>query len=103
MTSLILKIDKKSDKNIGICNIGYITIKKIDDCKSVYTVNPLYLKNENKHFIVDENNEVLKNYVHVSNGIKNKIEETNVSECDYEKCFMKIKFNSDEDLPLNKH
>ena len=27
----LLKIDKKSYKNIGIYNIGYITIKKIDD------------------------------------------------------------------------
>ena len=25
----LIKIDKKSYKNIGICNIGYITIKKI--------------------------------------------------------------------------
>ena len=25
----LLKIDKKSHKNIGICNIGYITIKKL--------------------------------------------------------------------------
>ena len=32
----------------------------------------------------------------------NKIEEINVGECDYEKDFMKIKFNSDDDLPLNK-
>ena len=24
----LLKIDRKSYKNIGICNIGYITIKK---------------------------------------------------------------------------
>ena len=28
--SRLLKIDKKSYKNIGIYNIGYITIKKID-------------------------------------------------------------------------
>ena len=27
----LLKIDKKSYKNIGIYNIGYIAIKKIDD------------------------------------------------------------------------
>ena len=27
----LLKIDKKSYKDIGIYNIGYITIKKIDD------------------------------------------------------------------------
>ena len=39
----LLKIDRKSYKNIGIYNIGYITIKKIDDCENIYSVNPLYL------------------------------------------------------------
>ena len=29
----LLQIDKKSYKNIGIYNTGYITIKKIDDCE----------------------------------------------------------------------
>ena len=38
-----LKIEKMSYKNIGIYNIGYITIKKIDDYKNVHTVYPLYL------------------------------------------------------------
>ena len=38
-----LKIDRKSYKDIGIYNIGYITIKKIDDCETIYRVNPLYL------------------------------------------------------------
>ena len=37
------KIDKKSNKDIGIYNIGYITIKKIDDYENIYSVNPLYL------------------------------------------------------------
>ena len=73
--SRLLKIDKKSYKNIGIYNIGYITIKKINDCKSIYSVNPLYLqvnhangyikeKNENKYLIFDTrdgNKELLKN------------------------------------------
>ena len=27
--SSLIKIDKRSYKNIGICNIGYITIKKL--------------------------------------------------------------------------
>ena len=36
----ILKIDKKSYKNIGIYNIGYITIKKIGDCGNIHSVNP---------------------------------------------------------------
>ena len=38
--SNLLKIDKKSYKHIGIYNIGYI--KKINDCKKIYSVNPLY-------------------------------------------------------------
>ena len=40
---ILLKIFRKSYKNIGIYNIGYITIKKIDDCDKIYSVNPLYL------------------------------------------------------------
>ena len=39
----LLKIDRKSYKNIGIYNIWYITIKTIDDFENIYTVNPLYL------------------------------------------------------------
>ena len=39
----LLKIDKKSYKDIGIYNIGYITIKKIDDYENIYSANPLYL------------------------------------------------------------
>ena len=113
---ILLKIDRKSQKNIGIYNIGYITIKKTDDCENIYSVNPLYLlinhadgyieeKGVNKYLIfdsTDENKELLKKYNDVWNGIKNKIEEVSSGECDYEKDYMKIKFNSDDDLPLNK-
>ena len=41
--SNLLKIHKKY-KDIGIYNIGYITIKKIGDCENIYSVNPLYLR-----------------------------------------------------------
>ena len=41
--SNFLKIDKKSYKDIDIYNIGYITIKKIDDYENIDSVNPLYL------------------------------------------------------------
>ena len=71
----MLKTDRKSYKNIGIYNIGYITINKIEDCENIYSVNPLYLlvnhangcieeKNENKYLnfdSTDENKELLKN------------------------------------------
>ena len=112
----LLKIDKKSYKNIDIYYIGYITIKKIDDYESIYSVNPLYLridhangyieeKKGNKYLIFDssdENKELLKKYNDAWNGIKNNIREVSGSECDYEKDYMKIKFNSDYNLPLNK-
>ena len=44
---------------------------------------------------------LLKKY-NVFNGIRDKIKEINSDECDYEKDYMKIKFNSDDSLPLNK-
>ena len=114
--SNLLKIDRKSYKNIGIYNIGYITIKKIDDYENIYSVNPLYLtiahasgyieeKGVNKYLVfnsTDENKELLKKYNDVFNGIRNKIKKISDDECDYEKDYMKIKFNSDDDLPLNK-
>ena len=62
-------------------------------------------KGVNKYLVfdsTDKNKELLKKYNDVWNGIKNKIKEVSDSECDYEKDYMKIKFNSDDDLPLNK-
>ena len=117
----MLKSDRKSYKDIGICNTGYIKIKKIDDCENIYSVNPLYLiiahangyieeKGINKYLVfdsielhsTDENKELLKKYNDVFNGIRNKIKKISGDECDYEKDYMKIKFNSDDNLPLNK-
>ena len=40
----LLKIDKKHNKGFNIYYIGYIKIKKIDDCESIYSINPLYLQ-----------------------------------------------------------
>ena len=50
----------------------------------------------------DENKELMKKYNNVFNGIRDKIKEISSYECDYEKDYMKIKFNSDDNLPLNK-
>ena len=112
----LLKIDKKSYKDINVFNIGYVTKKKISNCKNINSVNPLYLgitcvngyieeKNSNKYLVfdsTDENKELLKKYSDVFNGIKDKIKEIDNNDSDYEKEYMKIKFNSDDDLPLNK-
>ena len=112
----LLKIDKKSCKNIGIYNIGYITIKKTDDYESIYGVNPLYLqvnhanryieeKIENKYLIFDssdQNKELIKKYQDAQSGIKDKIEAVGSGKCAYEKDYMKMKINSDNNLPLEK-
>ena len=41
-------------------------------------------------------------YNYVWNGISDKIKDVSSDEYDYEKNYMKIKFNSDDNLPLNK-
>ena len=88
---------------------------RFDVYENIYSINPLYLiidhasgyideKEMNKYLVfdsmelhsTDENKELLKKYNDVFNGIRNKIQ------CDYEKDYMKINFNSDDDLPLNK-
>ena len=62
-------------------------------------------KGVNKYLVfdsTDENKELLKKYNDVFNGIRNKIKKISGNECDYEKDYMKIKFISDDNLPLNK-
>ena len=66
----LLKIDKKSYKNIDIYYIGYITMKDSDYVK-IKSVNPLYLiinevdghfeeKNGNKYLIHDSTDKIHK-------------------------------------------
>ena len=63
----LLKLDRKSYKDIGIYNIGYIKIKEIDECEKIYSVNLLYLfidhasgyieeKGVNKYLVFDSTN-----------------------------------------------
>ena len=98
--------------------MGYITIKKFGDCENIQSVYPLYLlinqasgyieqNNGNKYLIFDysvnEDKALLKKYTDVWDGIKNEIKAINGGkENVYGKDYMKIKFNSDSDLPLSK-
>ena len=50
----------------------------------------------------DKNKELLKKYNDVFNGIRSKIKEVSSDECDYKKDYTNTKFNSDDNLPLNK-
>ena len=87
-------------------------LKKIDDSESIYSVNLLYLcvnhatgyineKDGKKYLIFDDS--VDGNKKEVWDGIENKIKAINGGkENDYGKDYVKIKFNSDVDLPLKK-
>ena len=113
-----LKLDKKSYKDLAIYNIGYDTIKKIGSGHDVNSVNPLYLRinnvngyieevNEDKYLVFDdthknENKKLLEKYDDVFNGIMSKIIKLDDDWLEYAKDYMKIKFSSDDDLPLNK-
>ena len=39
----LLRFDRKSYKDTGIYNTGYVTKKKIVNCMNINSVNPLYL------------------------------------------------------------
>ena len=111
-----LKLDKKTYKDLDIYNIGYVTIKKIGHGYDVNSVNPLYLHidnasgyieeiNEDKYLVFDvrdENKELLKSYDDVFNGIMGKIKKIDDDWLEYTKDYTKIKFNSDDNLPLKK-
>ena len=114
--SNMLKFDKQSYKNHDIYNIGYVTIKK-NGSSYVYninSVNTLYLRinngneyiekiNDDKYLVFDiTNKKLLKRYDDVFNGIMEKIKEVDDDWLEYSNDYMKIKFSSDDDLPINK-
>ena len=112
----LLKINKKSYKNIDICYTGYITVKDISDCGSINSANPLYFivgkadghieeKNGNKYLVFDsayKNKEVLKKYSELWDKIKNLIKTMDGKPSEYGKDLMKIKFSLNDNMPLNK-
>ena len=55
--SNMLKVDKKSHKNLDIYNIGYVTVKKIGFGYDINSVNPLYLRIGNANGYIEEINE----------------------------------------------
>ena len=99
--SNLLKIDKKPYKDIDIYYIGYITIKKIGNCKNIHSANPLYLiiysatehfeeKDGEKYLIINST----EKYKEVFSGIISEIKTVNGrKELFYEKNYAKIRVN----------
>ena len=110
-----IEINEKSYENIFIYYIGYVTIK---DHKylNIKSVNPLYLIfrkvnghfeeiNKNKSLMLlstNESKEKNKKYEELWSKIRDLIRLITRNSDDYNEKYMKIKFNSDDELPLNK-
>ena len=105
-----LKLDKKGVFGNDVCHIGYITKKSQYNISSV---NPLYLMiNKSKvHFeevdgdkyliISSENGDIMQKYQEVLDGIKEKINDYSYP-IKYDDNYMKIKFNTNDNILLNK-
>ena len=90
-------VDKKPELYVNSVNPFYLMINRIDGF--------VEQKNGNKYLNIadtNKNSEVLKKYNQVFNGIKYHINKMNDSDSEYEKDYMKIKFDTDDDIPLNK-
>ena len=104
--SNMLKVDKKTYKNLAIYNIGYVTVKNIgSSCGySINSVYPLYLcidnasgyieeKGSNKCLIFDStdvNKELLKKYSCVLDGIIDEIKKIDDDWLEYTKITQRL-------------
>ena len=110
-----IKIDEKSYKNIFIYYMGYVMIKDSKYLK-INSVNPLYLiidkvdgyfeeLNGNKYLTLvhtNESKETIEEYEELWSKIRDLIRSIIKNSDEYDKKYMKTKFNSDEKLPPNK-
>ena len=105
-----LKLDRKTWKDLDIYYIGYNDEKPDWNANSV---NPLSLinnrvngyvseKNGNKFLTIDKGDAVLKKFGQVFSGIKCHIGKASDEEVNFNSDYDKIKFLSDDSLPLGK-
>ena len=109
-----LKLDKKGVLGNDVYYIGYITKKPQ---WNVNSVNPLYLMinrikghfeevDGDKYLIISsENGDIMQKYHEIFDGIKEIIKKINDygQPIKYDDNYMKIKFNTDDNIPLIKN
>ena len=110
----LLKLDKESSMDINIYYIGYVTKEPEYNIDSV---NPLYLliseldgfieEKEGSNYLnislTHNNNDVLVKFTEFWRGIKDQIKKINNSSVNkYAEDYMKIKFDSNDNLALSK-
>ena len=109
----LLSIDKTSFKSADadIYDIEYIPMKSLDSANSLHLIfnnvdGYIEENNENKYLgfaSTDKNKEALENYEELWDEIKDQIETISDNKpIKYDRDFMKIKFESNYDLPLGE-
>ena len=114
-----IKVDKKDFNDIDIYYLGYEHKKKISECNVINSVNPLYSriinmngqfekgKDDALYLVISDKDDVFKITYNLYNldileSIKNEITEKTWDDLEYDKGYMKIKFESNNILPVNK-
>ena len=91
-------LQKKTEYNIDCVNPLYLLIRELDGF--------IEEKEGSKYLniaLTDSNNDILIKYAEVLSGIKDQIKKINNNSVgEYDEDYMKIKFDSDDNLPLNK-
>ena len=109
-----IKVDRKIFNDIGIYYLGYKYQKKITECNEINMVNPLYLRIQDMkgqfkkgkgdnvwYLIIFGDADVLRKFANIWKCIRAKIEENTDGIVQYDKEYMKIKFESNDNLPTD--
>ena len=109
-----IKVDEKDFNDIDICYLGYEYKKKITECNIIRSVNPLCLrtvdikgqfekgKDDAWYLVISDKDDVYKKLVDILESIKNEITEKTWDALEYDKDYMKIKFESNNIFPTDK-
>ena len=109
-----IKVDKKDFNDIDIYYLGYEHKKKISEYNVIDSVNPLYLriismngqfekgKDDAWYLIISYKDDVYEKLMDIFESMKKKITEKIWDLVEYDKDYIKIKFENDDILPVDK-
>ena len=108
-----IKVDRKNFNDIDIYYLGYEHKKKITECNEINSVNPLYLRikdmkgqfkkgksNNVWYLIIFGDANVWRKFENTWKSISAKIEENTGGIEQYDKNYIRIKFESNDNLPI---
>ena len=108
-----IKMNEKSNKNIVIYQIGYVSVKDLS-YEKYCSVNLLYLimdktngynkeSNGNKDLklaFTDKSKDAMEKHEELRNKIRNLVRSITNNSSNYDEKYMKIRINANGDLPL---